>query len=245
MATLAAEACCRPGDFEAAGLHLSAMTPVEGLNPLRRRFPEREHSLSITTVGAGVVVATTPNWMSEASELFRDAEPQAAFDIALLSQVSYLAARHSRKLHGPFLYSVVSSHDLRERKTPAGYTIDVGGESLLPILNHMDWPNALSPNAIAQGRPVTVAALGLCNGDMVGLATATADSDTLWQIGIDVLSEHGGRGLGTALTYQAVTAVLDHGGVPYYGTTVDNIASQRLAQAVGFYPYWVSAYTIK
>ena len=68
------------------------------------------------------------------------------------------------------------------------------------------------------------------------METATTDSDTLWQIGIDVHLEHRGRGLGAALTSQAARAVLDEGRVPYYGSSINNIASRRTAQAAGFYP---------
>ncbi len=240
---LAAEACCRPEDFAEDELRISELTSSEELNPIRRRFPWRECSLAVTTMGAGVVISATPNWMNWVSELFRDVEPTTAFNLDLLSRASGKAEAHSYTLHEPHLYNVTSSRDLREVATPSGYTIEVGGEELLETLRFADWPNAISPRASAQGRPVTVAALALRNGAVTGVAAATADSDTLWQIGIDVRSDHRGEGLGAALTSSTAAAVLSRGRVPYYGTTIGNIASRRTALSAGFYPCWVSAFT--
>ena len=241
---LAAEACCRPEDFaEEDELQISELTSSEDMNPVRRRFPWRECSLAVTTMGAGVVVSATPNWMNWVSELFREVEPTDAFSLDLLSRASSRAEADSYTLHEPHIYSVTSSRDLRERATPAGYAIEVGGEELLETLNVPDWPNAISPRAPAQGRPVTVVTLALRNRVVVGVAAATADSDTLWQIGIDVRLDDRGEGLGAVLTSKAAAAVLSHGRVPYYGTTVGNIASRRTALSAGFYPCWVSAYT--
>ncbi len=242
-ATLAAEACCLPEAFAEDALQISEVTSSGSLNPMRRRFPRREFSLAVTTMGAGVVVSATPNWMNWVSKLFRDVEPADAFGLDLLSRASRRAEVASFTLHEPHLYSVTSSRDLRERATPAGYDIEVGGEDLLEMLSFPDWPNAISPRAPAQGRPVTVAALALHNAAVVGVAATTADSDTLWQIGIDVRSDHRGEGLGAVLTSRVAAALLSHGRVPYYGTTVGNIASRRTAQSAGFYPCWVSAFT--
>ncbi len=243
---LAAEVCCRPEDFaEEDELQISELTSSEAINPIRRRFPWRACSFAVTTMGAGVVVSATSNWMNWVSELFRDVEPADAFSLDLLSRAYTRAEADSYTLHEPHLYHVTSSCDLRERATPAGYAIEVGGQELLETLSFPDWPNAISLSAPAQGRPVTVVALALRNGVVVGVATATADSDTLWQIGIDVRSDHRDKGLGSDLTSRVAAAVLSHGRVPYYGTTVGNIASRRTAMSAGFYPCWVSAYTTK
>ena len=240
---LAAESCCRPEDFAEDELRISELTSSAEMNPMRRRFPWRKLSLAVTTMGAGVIVSASPNWVNWVSELFRAIEPADAFSLDLLSRASGRAEADSYTLHEPHLYSVTSSRDLRERATPAGYSIEIGGEELLETLSFADWPNAISPRAPAQGRPVNVAALALRNGAVVGVAAATADSDTLWQIGIDVRSEHRGEGLGAVLTSRVASAVLSRGRVPYYGTTVGNIASRRTAVSAGFYPCWVSAFT--
>ena len=130
------------------------------------------------------------------------------------------------------------------RRTAAdGYVVEIGGGELLAGLEQADWPNAVAPRRMAQGRREAIVGLALHGNEVVGVATATTDSDTLWQIGIDVHSGHRGKGLGAALTSQVARRVLDEGRVPYYGSSVNNIASRRTAQSAGFYPCWVSAFT--
>ena len=194
-------------------------------------------------MGKGVVVSATRKWMPWVAALFRDVEPDEAFSLDLLSEASRRVSRCSYRLNGPLLYNVTSSQDLRAHEAPAGYTIEVGGAEMLESLDQADWPNAISSRAPAQGRYVAVAAVATQRKAVVGVATAGADSDTLWQIGIDVQPEHRGQGLGVVLTSQAARAVLRQGRVPYYGSAVDNIASRRTAQSAGFYPCWVSVFT--
>ena len=163
--------------------------------------------------------------------------------LGVLSEASGRMAEHSRRLNGPYAYNVTSERDWVERRAPDGYAIEVGGDELLAGLQPADWPNAVAPRRMAQGRRQSVAALSLHGDEVVGVATATTDSDALWQIGIDVKLGHRGSGSGAALTSQVARRVLDAGRVPYYGSSVNNIASRRTAQAAGFYPCWVSVFT--
>ena len=244
-ATLAAEACCSLADLRREGVHVTELVPDRSASPLRRRFPLRKESLEIVSMGAGVLVSATRCWMLWTTELFRSVQPDDAFGLKLLGELSRRVSCHTYRLNGPNLYHVTSSQDWRPaREAPAGYTIEVGGAELLDSVDQADFPNArTSPEAARQGRHVAVAAVAIGGEHVVGVATASTDSDSLWQIGIDVLREHRSRGLGVALTAHATRAVLDQGKVPYYGTTVANIASRCTAQSAGFYPCWTSVYT--
>ena len=244
VAALAAEACCKPSDFQTEGVHIFEMTPDRAANPLTRRFPVLENTLTIATMGAGVVVAATPKWMAWVSDLFRDVkDADDAFSLGVLSEASRRVAEYSLQLNGPYAYNVTSEQDWVNRNAPPGYAVKVGSAELLAGLEPSDWPNAVAQRRIGQGRHEAVAAVVLHRNEVVGVASATADSDTLWQIGIDVHPEHRGKGLGAALTSQVARGVLDAGRVPYYGSSINNIASRRTAQAAGFYPCWVSVFT--
>ena len=242
-AALAAEDCCPPDFFLTEGVHVVELTPAVVHNTLRRRFPLRDHSLSITRMGDSVVVAATSHWMPWVTTLFETLSVDEAVSPQLLSEVSRQALRDSYPLHGPYHYSVTTSADWRHRETPAGYAIQLVAAERLNSLDPDDWPNAISSRASDQGRHVTVAALALQAGVVVGVATATEDSDTLHQIAIDVQQEHQGRGLGRALTSQVAREVLEMGRVPYYGAHADNLPSLRTAQSAGFYPCWTTAFT--
>jgi predicted GNAT family acetyltransferase len=77
------------------------------------------------------------------------------------------------------------------------------------------------------------------NGKLAGLAGCSADCDTMWQIGIDVLPEYRRKGIASALTSRLALEVLDRGKVPFYCTAWSNIKSVRNAIKSGFKPAWV------
>ena len=244
-ATLAAEACCSLADLERARVHVTEFVPERHDRALRRRFPRREQSLDVISMGAGVIVTATREWLPWVSGLFRDAKPEDAFGMELLGESARRARGHAQRLNGPQLFHVTSMQDWRPaREIPAQYKVEVGGKELLEAVDQSNFPHArIAPVLARHGRDVPVAALAIYHEEVVGVATFSTDSDSLWQIGIDVVRDHRDRGLGAALTSQTTRVVLDQGILPYYATSVANIRSRRTAQSAGFYPCWTSVYT--
>ena len=226
-------------------MRLFELAPGWRDDPLRRRFRLPEDSLAITTMGSGTVVSATARWMGWAADLFRDAEPDDAFSPRLLGEASRRVSLHGYRIHGPLLYSVTSSQDWLPHDAPAGYAVEVGGAELVEPLDPAGWPNAISPVVPVGGRRIAAAAVATRLGRVVGVAATSTDSDTLWQIGIDVAAEHRARGLGAALTSRLARATLDEGRVPYYAAATGNIGSRRTALSAGFYPCWVSVFTMQ
>ena len=70
------------------------------------------------------------------------------------------------------------------------------------------------------------------------MAGATSDSDRMWQIGINVMPETEGMGVGSMLVTLLKNEILDLGRLPFYGTAMSHIASQKVALKAGFYPAW-------
>ena len=67
------------------------------------------------------------------------------------------------------------------------------------------------------------------------------DSFGLLEIGVDVLPERQGAGLGIAVVAAAVRSILERSQTPLYGCAADNIRSQRTALSVGFLPILTEA----
>ena len=60
-----------------------------------------------------------------------------------------------------------------------------------------EWSNALCEKR----KELDVLGMGAYhNGKLIGLAACSADCDTMWQIGIDVLPEYRRKGIASALT---------------------------------------------
>ena len=76
------------------------------------------------------------------------------------------------------------------------------------------------------------------NGVLLGMAGASADSPHLWQIGINVESEARGHGVASTLVRLLANDVLAEGRMPYYGTSISHLESQRVALNAGFKPSW-------
>jgi GNAT superfamily N-acetyltransferase len=98
------------------------------------------------------------------------------------------------------------------------------------------WSNALCEKR----KQLDMMAIGAFDGDkLVGLAGCSADCDTMWQIGVDVLPEYRRKGIAAALTSRLAVEVIDRGIVPFYCSAWSNIRSVRNAMKSGFRPAWV------
>lgn len=82
------------------------------------------------------------------------------------------------------------------------------------------------------------------NGILVGLAACSADCDTMWQIGVDVIPEYRKQGIASSITNQLAHEILKRDIVPFYCCAWSNIKSARNAVKSGFAPAWVQM-TIK
>lgn len=71
------------------------------------------------------------------------------------------------------------------------------------------------------------------------MAGCSADTPEMWQIGIDVLPEYRGKGIGKTLVALLRDEVLRRGFIPYYGTSLSNICSWKIALSCGFVPTWI------
>lgn len=84
------------------------------------------------------------------------------------------------------------------------------------------------------------------DGDIImGMAGSSKDSTTLYQIGIDVLPEYRGKGIGANLVAILKQEILRRGKVPFYGTSVSHVISRNVAINAGFFPAWVELYSHK
>ncbi len=98
------------------------------------------------------------------------------------------------------------------------------------------WSNALC----ADRKHLDVLGIGAYDDEkLVALAACSADCDTMWQIGVDVLPNYRRRGLATALVSNLALEILSRGKVPFYCCAWSNVRSARKAIKIGFAPAWV------
>lgn len=156
-------------------------------------------------------------------------------------------------------FETPNMHWLDERVSPMGQKVCFMAEYYLPdvgklgklscdyhlkVLEAKDFAALYKPewaNALCEDRKeLDVLGIGAYEEDrLIGLAGCSADCDTMWQIGVDVLPEYRRKGIAAALTSQLAVEILERDKVPFYCTAWSNVRSVRNAVKCGFIPAWV------
>lgn len=241
---LAAECGCSARDFARAEVRVVERPPPRS-DPRARRYPPWDPAVAVISFGPAAVVSASPQVLPEVEKIFADGGREGCFAPERLSRAWELLAHHGLALYGPSPRLVCGSDRWIERRAPAGVEISLVADpprEQIDALDRARFPNAFSVRRTEE-RPTRVAALARIDGDVVGAASAAEDSDTLWQIGIDVLEPAQRRGIAAALTSALARAALDAGRVPFYGAAPANVASLRTALAAGFVPAWLEVFT--
>ncbi len=127
--------------------------------------------------------------------------------------------------------------DVNELKElPCAYAIKVLKPEEFEQYYTTEWGNALCKSR----KHLDKLAVGAFdNGKLVGLAGCSADCETMYQIGVDVLPEYRRKGIASAITSRLAIETLNLGKVPFYCAAWSNIKSVRNAIRSGFRPAWV------
>ena len=170
-----------------------------------------------------------------------------------------MTADYINKYPVEHLFETPNLHVLNEVLAEKGQNICFMAEYFLPdieVLHHLeckyelrvltqaDFTDLYLPqwaNALCKDRShLDVLGVGAYDGEaLVGLAGCSADCDTMWQIGIDVLPEYRRQGIASALTSRLAIEILNRGKVPFYCAAWSNVRSVRNAIKSGFRPTWV------
>lgn len=118
-----------------------------------------------------------------------------------------------------------------------GYTLKLLDADNLSKLPKDIWENALSSD---KRRHLDVLGVGAYAGEnLVGLAACSADCDTMWQIGVDVIPKYWNKNIGSAITSSLAFEAIKRDIVPFYCCAWSNIKSTRNAIKSGFRPSWI------
>lgn len=82
------------------------------------------------------------------------------------------------------------------------------------------------------------------DGRVLSMVAANADSKKMWQMGIDVMPEYRGHGIGTAMVTLLKNKIMDMDILPCYATASSHIKSQMIASRSGFIPGWLELCTM-
>ena len=230
MEQSAIDSGCRREDFFGKENRVVVSQP----HPQARKYLELPFFCDLTSYGNQVVASAHPDFLEEAK--------------AYLERFSHVDC-----------FETPALHILEEKLRPFGCRVCFMAEYFLPELKSLQplscpyplkllgpeefqeyylpqWSNALCKKR----RHLDVLAVGAFDGDkLVGLAGCSADCETMWQIGVDVLPEYRKQGIGAAVTSHLAMEILRREKVPFYCCAWSNIRSGRNAVKSGFRPAWV------
>ncbi|MBE6576409.1 MAG: GNAT family N-acetyltransferase [Ruminococcaceae bacterium] len=200
-----------------------------------RKYLTLPFALQLVSYGSNVVAAAeTPRLCEVAAEYLRRYPVEHCFETPHLHALDEMIAPEGMKTCFMAEYFLP---DMR-RLLPMGCPLPM--RTLEPEkFSHLylpQWSNALC----AKRSHLDMLAVGAYDGDtLVGLAGASADCESMWQIGIDVLPDYRRRGIASALISRLACEILSRGKVPFYCAAWSNIPSVRSAIRSGFRPAWV------
>ena len=122
------------------------------------------------------------------------------------------------------------------KELPCDYEIRVLQPDEFASFYTAEWSNALCEKR----KQLDVLAVGAFDKNrLIGLSGCSADCETMYQIGVDVLPEYRKRGVASAITSRLAIETLMLDKVPFYCAAWSNIKSVRNALRCGFKPAWV------
>lgn len=235
---LAIDFNCRVEDFDKKE---NVITAAED-NPKRRKYTFGKEFLSMVTLGGNAVICAEERMHGWLEQWSAGKEGIWLFEENHLRDLEGELHKYGKKLwqsHHMFLPDPVMSHPGLDREVKW-----FGQEDIMALYGRKEFSNALCERFLPE-RP-DMLAVGAMQGDrIIALAGCSADTGLFWQIGIDVLPEFRGAGIGTGLVRLLKDEIFRRGAIPFYGTATANLRSQKIALNCGFYPAWVEIETIE
>jgi len=227
---LAADFCCTADEVLDHRHHFSVFSP----RPDRRQYMEIVPCiLKIAVVNGKLLFTGREDVIARCQELYADANApwfmEAGNLAALNRELSTFGAqiRHARPFFTADVSASVDTHGLTIQR----YTQETIGQ-------FRDDDRFGEAYGFCETAPDMLGVAAIRDGQILGMAGASADSPHLWQIGINVLPEARGQGIAAMLVALIRNDVLAQGRLPYYGTSISHLESQRVALRAGFLPSW-------
>lgn len=230
MAQSAIDLCADASDFEKNNNVVVISREREGA----RRYLKLPFSCQLVSYGNNVVASVSPEFF-EMTESYINAYPtEHIFETPNMHVLNDALVERGQKICFMAEYFLPDVDALRPLDCPyecRGLSKQDFTDLYLP-----EWSNALCEKR----KKLDVLGVGAYDGDrLIGLAACSADCDTMWQIGIDVLPEYRRQGVASALTSRLAIEILKRGKVPFYCAAWCNVKSVRNAIKSGFRPAWV------
>ena len=194
-------------------------------------------------IGAGVVISCDARRVEWARNTLAPLSRDELFGATGIGILKDCLAADRQSICGPDLSYVCSAKTFLPCPASADVQLRLLEGGTIAELYRYEGLHMALGYSLEGDRPDVLAVVARCDDQLAGVAGVSADSDCLWQVGIDVSPAWRGKGIGKALVARVTEAVLERGRVPYYTTVGSNLFSQRLAGGVGYRAAWTTLYS--
>lgn len=221
---------CSPDDFKSTENRIV----ISNTNPLARRYLQLPFVCNLVSYGNNIVASTQKEYENIVKQYISKYPAEHCFETPNMHILNDAFHKHDMGVCFMAEYFLPDINVLKEMA--CDYELHILTQEDFADLYIDEWSNALC----ADRKQLDVLGVGAYENDkLIGLAACSADCDTMWQIGVDVLPEYRRRGVASALTSKLALEILKREKVPFYCCAWSNIKSARNAIKSGFRPAWV------
>ena len=230
MEQSAYDANCEASDF----MKNENVIVISKENPLARRYLKLPHPCNLISYGNNIVATISEEYRDIVEKYIGKYDMYRCFETPNMHVLNDEFQKHGCRVCFMAEYFLPDVNVLSEQ--PCDYELRVLEQKDFEGLYTEEWSNALCEAR----KELDVLGVGAYdNGKLISLAACSADCDTMWQIGVDVLPEYRRQGIASALTSKLALEIMERGRVPFYCCAWSNIKSVRNAIKSGLRPAWV------
>lgn len=221
---------CEPEDFLAAENKIV----ISETNENARRYLTLPFACNLVSYGNNVVASIDDKLRDIVSGYINKYPVEHLFETPNMQVINTALMQYGLQVCFMAEYFLPDMNVLQE--LPCDYEMRILEQKDFEKLYLSEWSNALSE----ERKILDVLGVGAYEeGRLIGLAGCSADCETMWQIGVDVLPPYRRQGIAAALTARLALETFARGKVPFYCAAWSNIKSARNAIRAGFRPAWV------
>lgn len=230
MQQSAYDANCEAEDFSRA----ENVITISKENPLARKYLKLPHVCNLISYGNNIVATISEDYREIVESYLSKYATEHCFETPNMHVLNDAFQQLGYRVCFMAEYFLPDVDVLKE--LPCEYELLVLEETDFQELYTPEWSNALCEKR----KELDVLGVGAYHeGELIGLAACSADCDTMWQIGVDVLAAYRRQGIASAVTSRLAIEILKRDKVPFYCCAWSNLKSARNAIKSGFRPAWV------
>lgn len=230
MQQSAYDANCEAADFT----RRENVITISKENPSARKYLKLPHVCNLISYGDNIVATISQEYREIVEQYINKYAVEHCFETPNMHVLNDAFQQHGYRVCFMAEYFLPDLEALRE--LPCEYELRVLTSEDFKELYKPEWGNALCEKR----KELDVLGVGAYdNGELIGLAACSADCDTMWQIGVDVLPGYRRKGIASAMTSKLALEILERDKVPFYCCAWSNVKSARNAIKSGFRPAWV------